>query len=56
MKGRQLVFLVHDWFRLNPDMKRLFGLQEITDLKWFGDERIFEFLELWRQVVGNDSI
>ena len=47
MKGRQLVFLVHDWFRLNPDMKPSFGLQEITDLKWFGDERIFEFLELW---------
>ena len=56
MKGRQLVFLVHDWFRLNPDMKPLFGLQEITDLKWSGDERIFELLELWRQVVGNNSI
>jgi hypothetical protein len=32
LKGRQLVFLVHDWFKLNPDMKPLYGLHEITDL------------------------
>ena len=56
LKGRQLVFLVHDWFKLNPHLKPLFGSQEITDLKWFGGKRIFDFLELWRQVVGNNSI
>ena len=51
-----MVFLVHDWFKLNPDMKPLYGLHEITDLKWFGDERIFDFLELWRQIVSSNSI
>ena len=56
LKGRQLVWLVHDWFKLNADMKPLYGLQEITDLKWYGDERIFEFLEFWRQVVENNAI
>jgi hypothetical protein len=56
MKGRQLVFLVHDWFKLNPDMKHLYGLHEITDIKWYGDERIFDFLELWRRIVSSNSI
>ena len=56
LKGRQLVWLVHDSFKLNPDMKPVYGLQEITDLKWFGDERVFDFLELWRQIVENNTI
>ena len=56
LKGRQVVWLIHDWFRLNPDMKPLCGLQEITDLKWLGDDKIFEFLELLRQIVENNSI
>ena len=56
MKDRQLVFLIHDWFKLNPDMRPLYGLHEITDLKWFGDEQIFDFLELRRQIVENNSL
>ena len=31
-------------------------MHEITDLKWFGDERIFDFFELWRQIVSTSSI
>jgi hypothetical protein len=56
LKERQLVWLVHDWFKLNPDTKPLDGLQEISDLKRFGDERVFDFLELWRQIVENNTI
>ena len=54
LKGRQLAFLIHDWLKLNPDMKPLYGVHEITDHKWFGDERIFDFLELWRQIVDSN--
>ena len=46
LKGRQLVFLVHDWFKLNPDMKPLYGIRELSDLAWMGDAKIFEFLDL----------
>ena len=56
LKGRQLGWLIHDWFRLNPDLKPLYGLQEIADIQWFGDDKIFEFLDLWKQVVGNNTI
>ena len=51
LKGRQVVWLIHDWFRLNPDMKPLYGLQEFTDLRWLSDDNIFEFLVLWRRIV-----
>ena len=37
-------------------MKPLYGLHEISDLKRFGDERIFDFFELCRQIVGSNSI
>jgi hypothetical protein len=56
LKGRQLVWLVHDWFRLNPDLKPLYGFQEIADIQWLGDENIFEFLERWTNMVRNNSI
>ena len=56
LKGRQLGWLIHDWFRLNPDLKPLYGLQEIADLQWYGDDKIFEFLEMWKKVVENNCI
>ena len=40
LKGRQLVWLIHDWFRLNPEMRQVYGLQAITDLQWYGDNNI----------------
>ena len=56
LKGRQLAWLIHDGFRLNPDMKPLCALQAITDLNWLGDVKIFETLELWKQVVEDNTI
>ena len=37
-------------------MKPLHGHKEIAGLKRFGDDRVFDFLEMWRQVVENDAI
>ena len=50
LKGRQLVWLIHDWFRLNPEMKQVYGLQAITDLQWYGDDKISEFMDMWKLV------
>ena len=56
LRGRQLGWLVHNWFRLNPDMKQLYSIQDISDIKWMGDDKIFEFLELWKQIVANNAV
>ena len=37
-------------------MKPLFGLQDSSDLKWLGDYKNFDFLELWKQTVESNSI
>ena len=37
-------------------MKPLYGLEAITDLKWFGDDKIFEFMEWWKDIVTNNTI
>ena len=55
LKGRQLVWLVHDWFRFNPEMKQVHGLQAITDLQWYGDDKIPEFMDMWKLVATNNS-
>ena len=34
IRGRNIVWLIHDWFQLNPETKPLYGLQAITDIKW----------------------
>ena len=38
LKGRQLGWLIHNWFRLNQHMKPLYVIQDITDLQWMGDD------------------
>ena len=55
LRGGQLVWLIHDWFRLNPDVKSVYGTTEITDLKWLSDEKIFAFLAVWRQSVEHNA-
>ena len=41
LKGRQLGWLIHDWFRLNPHMKPLYGLQDYTDMQCMGGRQDF---------------
>ena len=48
--------MIHDWFRLNPDLKPLYGLEDISSLKWMGDDKIFELLQFWREIVGSNTI
>ena len=56
LKGRQIGWLIHHWFRLNPDMKQLYSLQDNSNHTWMGDDKIFEFLELWKQIVANNAV
>ena len=56
IKGRQLVWMIHHWFRVNPEMKPVYGLKAITDLVWYGDDKIQEFLDMWLLVSRNNSI
>ena len=56
IKGRQLGWMIHDWFRLNPDLKPLNGLEDITDIQWMNDHKIVEFLQLWKEIVSQNVI
>ena len=48
--------MIHNRFRFIPDMKPLYGLQDYADIQWLGDDKIFEFLELWKQIVTANTI
>ena len=51
-----MVWLVHDWFRLNPEMRQVYGLQAISDLLWYGDDKIAEFLDMWKKITTNNTV
>ena len=48
--------MIHDSFRLNPDLKPLYSLEDTTSIQWMGDDKIFEFLEWWKQIVANNIV
>ena len=51
LKGRQLAWLIFDYFRLNADMTMLYNLEDIVGLSYPGDNRIHEFYRLWMMMV-----
>ena len=47
LKGRQLVWLIFDNFRLNTDMSMVYDIEDITQLQYSGDAKIHSFYRLW---------
>ena len=52
LKGRQLVWLIFDHFRLNADMKLVYDIEDITALEYPGDAQIHSFWRLWFMMVA----
>ena len=47
IKGRQLVWMIFNHFRLNSDMKMLYDIEDIAQLEWMGDQKIHSFYRIW---------
>ena len=43
LKGRELVWMVIDFFKMNKDMAPYYDYQDLTNHKWRGDENIDQF-------------
>ena len=37
-------------------MKQVYGLRAITDLQWYGDDKIAECVDMWKLVTTNNTI
>ena len=51
--GRQLVKMVIEYYKSTHVMNIMYSYQNIYELKWFGDERIQDFMTEWNRIVDN---
>eukprot|EP00972_Heterocapsa_arctica_P098210 14493829-Heterocapsa_arctica.AAC.1 len=54
--GRQIAYMIYAHLQTNPNMDFSYGISDLTELKWHGDQSIPSFLYLWRQIVTRMKI
>ena len=47
LKGRQIYFMILDYFRTNSDMSVVYTVQDLTGLEWLGDKNMHSFRHYW---------
>ena len=54
--GRQIVKMVIEYYRSSNVMNTLYSYDNLRELKWFGDDRVREFMTEWKRIVENLAI
>ena len=55
LKGRQVMWLILDFFKTNRDMSEVYNIQDLTGLPWLGDNRMHQFKVLWESMATRMS-
>ena len=45
LKGRQILWMMHDYFQTNRTLQEQYTYQDIESLKWMGDEKVATVLQ-----------
>ena len=53
--GRQIVWLILQWFKTNDHMSVVYSYECLQELEWLGDKYVDEFLHVWNNIVDNLS-
>ena len=51
--GLQVAWMIYDYFKTDDHMSQVYGLHDLTDITWFGDNRMLDFLQQWDFVLDN---
>ena len=51
--GLQVTWMIYDYFKTDDHMSQVYGLHDLTDIPWFGDNRMLDFLQQWDFVLDN---
>ena len=51
LKGRQILWMMHDYFKTNRTLQEQYKYQDIESLKWMGDERLPQFYKIWKVIT-----
>eukprot|EP00969_Alexandrium_andersonii_P139333 6162908-Alexandrium_andersonii.AAC.1 len=53
MKGREVVWLILDFFKTHKSMGTYFTYETLLAFKWKGDKKLEEFYNEWLRMVAN---
>ncbi len=51
--GRQMMWMIRDYFRTASHLSTMYSFETLYELKWFGDDRISEFHDKWLELISN---
>eukprot|EP00974_Lingulodinium_polyedra_P052095 5012369-Lingulodinium_polyedra.AAC.1 len=44
LRGRQILWMILDFFKTNRTLQQQYAFQDLANVKWMGDEKIEDFL------------
>eukprot|EP00972_Heterocapsa_arctica_P092053 13577555-Heterocapsa_arctica.AAC.1 len=53
--GRQIAYMIYAHFQTNPKMDFSYGIEDLGDLKWHGDQSIPTSLYVWIILLRMES-
>eukprot|EP00974_Lingulodinium_polyedra_P132293 11221163-Lingulodinium_polyedra.AAC.1 len=45
--------MVYDYFRTEDRVSQVYGFNDLTDLNWYGDDRVLEFMAQWDYIIDH---
>ena len=45
--------MIYDYFKTEDHMSQVYGLNDLTDLTWYGDNRMLDFLQQWDFILDH---
>ena len=52
LRGRQIMWLILDYFKTNQEMSVVYTVQDLTGLEWLGDKNMHTFKYFWDTMVA----
>ncbi|MFM7981377.1 MAG: hypothetical protein ACKPKO_18880, partial [Candidatus Fonsibacter sp.] len=56
LRGRQIIWMMIDYFKTNRSLQEQFTWQDIETLQWQGDEKLQWFYNRWKLITTSLSI
>ncbi len=53
LKGRQVVFLIHDYYRCNANLEMIFTVEHLAALSFDGDKTLHTFMHNWNNIIAH---
>eukprot|EP00974_Lingulodinium_polyedra_P083990 8133047-Lingulodinium_polyedra.AAC.1 len=53
MKGRQILWMILEYFKTNQSLNQKYAFMDLQTVKWSGDDKMDDFLQTYRFILSN---